>query len=114
MGSLLTFVDFDWEVRCTEAEFAIFDPPSGQTCGQYLEAWSAGPGVRTNVTNPAATTGCRVCEYTRGSDYLYTINVGDYYVAWRDAAICVIFAISSYAMVYVLMKLRTKASKKAT
>ncbi|QDS72894.1 hypothetical protein FKW77_007666 [Venturia effusa] len=113
MGSLLTFVDFDRPVRCTEAEFAIFDPPSGQTCGQYLAAWSGGPGSRTNVTNPEATSACRVCQYQRGSDYLYTVNLNDYYYGWRDSAICVIFAISSYALVYILMKLRTKQSKKA-
>jgi ABC-type multidrug transport system permease subunit len=113
MGSLLVFADFDWEVKCSEAEFARFDPPSGQTCAQYLDAWMSGPGSRTNLINPEATAECKVCVYTRGSDYLYTINLQDYYYGWRDAAICVIFAISSYALVYVLMKLRTKASKKA-
>ncbi|KAI4636363.1 hypothetical protein J4E83_001318 [Alternaria metachromatica] len=113
MGSLLVFTDFDWEINCSESEFAMFDPPSGQTCSEYLTAWMAGPGSRTNLVNPDATSDCRVCQYTRGSDYLYTVNLNDYYYGWRDAAICVIFAISSYALVYVLMKLRTKASKKA-
>ncbi|KAI4704169.1 hypothetical protein J4E90_005376 [Alternaria incomplexa] len=113
MGSLLVFTDFDWEIKCSESEFAMFDPPSGQTCSEYLTAWMAGPGSRTNLVNPDATSDCRVCQYTRGSDYLYTVNLNDYYYGWRDAAICVIFAISSYALVYVLMKLRTKASKKA-
>lgn len=113
MGALLVFVDFDWEVNCKESEFAIFDPPSGQTCAQYLEAWLAGPGSRNNLINGDATADCKVCQYRRGSDYLYTINLNDYYYGWRDAAICVIFAISSYALVYLLMKLRTKASKKA-
>lgn len=113
MGSLLVFTDFDWEIKCSESEFAMFDPPAGQTCSEYLQAWMAGPGSRTNLVNPEATADCRVCQYTRGSDYLYTVNLNDYYYGWRDAAICVIFAISSYALVYVLMKLRTKASKKA-
>ncbi|TLD39431.1 ABC transporter [Venturia nashicola] len=113
MGALLVFVDFDVPVVCKESEFAIFDPPSGQTCGQYLAAWNSGPGSRTNLTNPAATSACRVCRYQRGSDYLYTVNLNDYYYGWRNAAICVIFALSSYALVYVLMKLRTKQSKKA-
>lgn len=113
MGALLVFVDFDWYIQCTEAEFAKFDPPAGQTCAQYLDAWMKGPGSRTNLVNPEAMTECRVCQYTRGSDYLFTINLLDYYYGWRDAAICVIFALSSYIMVYLLMKLRTKASKKA-
>lgn len=113
MGALLVFADFDWEVTCKESEFAIFDPPSGQTCAQYLEAWLAGPGARNNLVNADATADCRVCQYGRGSDYLYTINLNDYYYGWRDAAICVLFTLSSYALVYLLMKLRTKATKKA-
>jgi ABC-type multidrug transport system permease subunit len=113
MGSLLTFTTFSAAVHCAEAEFAIFDPPSGQTCQQYLGPYQMGMGARTNLTNPDATSACRVCEYRSGSDYLYTINLQDYYYGWRDAGIVVLFAVSSYAMVYLLMKLRTKRSKTA-
>lgn len=113
MGALLTFVDFDKPVHCKESEFAIFNPPSGQTCRAYLAEYLQGLGSRTNLVNPDATSECRVCQYGRGSDYLTTIHVADYYVGWRDAAICVIFAISGYALVFLCMKLRTKASKKA-
>lgn len=113
MGSLLTFTVFDVEVQCTDREFAVFDPPSGQTCASYLANFLAGEGSRTNLVNPGATAGCKVCEFRRGSDYLYDLNLKDYYYGWRDAAIVVIFALSSYGMVFLLMKLRTKASKKA-
>lgn len=113
MGALLVFVDFDWEVNCKESEFAIFDPPSGQTCAQYLEAWLAGPGSSNNLVNGDATADCRVCQYRSGSDYLATVNLNDYYDGWRNAAICVLFALSNFGLVYLLMKLRTKASKKA-
>nr|ABR15505.1 ABC transporter [Plenodomus lingam]ABR15506.1 ABC transporter [Plenodomus lingam] len=113
MGALLVFTDFDREIKCTDSEFATFDPPSGQTCGQYLDAWLNGPGARTNLVNPDATMECRVCQYTRGSDYLVTVNLNDYYYGWRNAAICVIFVFSSYGLVYLMMKLRTKVSKKA-
>ncbi|KAF1354842.1 ABC transporter [Delphinella strobiligena] len=113
MGSLLVFTTFDVEVKCSDKTFAIFDPPSGQTCATYLREYLSGMGSRTNLVNPDATSGCRVCEYTRGSDYLYSLNLKDYYYGWRDAALCVLFALSSYALVYLLMKLRTKASKKA-
>jgi ABC-type multidrug transport system ATPase subunit/ABC-type multidrug transport system permease subunit len=113
MGSLLTFTTFSAPVYCAEAEFAVFDPPSGQTCQSYLAPYQMGMGARTNLTNPNATSGCKVCEYRSGSDYLYTINLKDYYYGWRDAGIVVLFAVSSYAMVYLLMKLRTKRSKTA-
>ncbi|GAB7350088.1 hypothetical protein MBLNU459_g0755t1 [Dothideomycetes sp. NU459] len=112
MGALLVFTDFDTPISCAESELAIFNPVAG-TCADYLKSYMQGQGARTNLLNPDATSDCRVCQYTRGSDYLYTVNLNDYYYGWRDAAICVIFALSSYALVYVLMKLRTKASKKA-
>ncbi|OAL44734.1 hypothetical protein IQ07DRAFT_521429 [Pyrenochaeta sp. DS3sAY3a] len=115
MGSLLVFTDFDWPIQCKENEFAIFDPPGNgnQTCAQYLRDWLQGPGSRNNLVNPEDTAGCRVCQYTWGRDYLYTVNLKERYYGWRDAGICVIFALSGYALVYLLMKLRTKASKKA-
>lgn len=113
MGSLLVFVDWGRPIQCKESEFAIFNPPQGQSCADYLAPYLAGPGSGNNLVNPDAFEECRVCQYTTGSDYLRTINLMDYYYGWRDAAICVIFALSSYALVFALMKVRTKASKKA-
>lgn len=113
MGSLLTFTVFDARVECAGEEYALFDPPNNQTCREYLANYKAASGSRTSLMNPEATSGCRVCQYRRGSDYLATVNLGNYRDGWRDAGIIVIFTISSYVMVYLLMKLRTKASKKA-
>lgn len=113
IGSLLVFSTFDAKVSCTDREFALFDTPNNQTCAEYLTSYLAGPGARTHLVNPTATTGCKVCQYRRGSDYLATLSLGEYYHGWRNVGIVFIFSISSYAMVYVLMKLRTKASKKA-
>ncbi|CAG8960034.1 hypothetical protein HYFRA_00013222 [Hymenoscyphus fraxineus] len=113
MGSLLVFTIFDAQVICKDSEFAIFDPPSGQTCSQYLASYMQGMGALTNLTNPDARSGCRVCQYRTGADYLKTLNLLEYYYGWRDAGICVIFMLSSYAIVFLLMKLRTKRSKTA-
>lgn len=115
MGSILVFDVWGTPVTCTRQELAIFDPPPGSTCESYLAAYRApnAMGSASNLLNPSATSGCEVCEYSNGSDWLKTLNLLEYFYGWRDAAIVVIFAISSYALVYVLMKLRTKASKKA-
>lgn len=112
MGSILVFTVFDAEVHCKIDEFANFDPPSGQTCGSYLSTYLE--GSYANLVNPDATSGCQVCSYTRGSDYLSTINLNDYYYGWRDVGITAIFVISSYGLVYALMKLRTKQTKTAS
>jgi len=113
MGSLLTFTTFSAPVYCAESEFAIFNPPLNQTCGVYLADYMSGIGARTNLTNPNDRSQCKVCEYRTGSDYLSSLNLVDYYYGWRDAGIVVLFAFSGYAMVYLLMKLRTKQSKRA-
>lgn len=120
MGSLLVFAVYDVDVRCADREFALFDtPPAGagsgsnQTCADYLRPYLAGLGKGANLVNPDDTANCRVCQYRSGSDYLATLSLGEYKDGWRDAGIVVIFAFSSYVMVYLLMKLRTKASKKA-
>ncbi|KAL2054657.1 hypothetical protein ABVK25_004960 [Lepraria finkii] len=113
MGSILTFTVFDVEVTCADHEFALFNTPNNQSCGDYLAPYLSSNGAGANLVNPDATSGCRVCQYSRGSDYLATLNLPKYLDGWRDAAIVVIFAISSYVMVYFFMKLRTKATKKA-
>lgn len=111
---MLVFAVYDVPVVCAPTELAIFDTPSGQSCASYLAAYMQGAGARTNLLNPTATSGCEVCVYRTGTDYLATLNLPDYVDGWRDAAIVVIFALSSYAMVYALMKLRTKAAVRAS
>ncbi|OAA59703.1 ABC multidrug transporter [Niveomyces insectorum RCEF 264] len=114
MGSLLVFRLWGAEVECAPHEFAFFDPPSGSTCGAYLNTYmQGGIGAGARLLNPDNTMGCRVCPYRDGSDYLRTLNLNAYSYGWRDAGFVAIFVFSSYALVYLLMKLRTKTSKKA-
>ncbi|KAJ5485581.1 ABC multidrug transporter atrF [Penicillium diatomitis] len=113
MGGLLVFNVWDTDIHCKDGEFAVFNPPSGSTCANYLNDFMKTIGSRMNLVNPEATENCRVCQFSHGSDYLYTLNLKEYYYGWRDIGIVALFALSSYALVYLLMKLRTKASKKA-
>jgi len=113
IGSLLVFTTWDADVKCAGSEFAIFDPPSGTTCADYLSNYMQGMGASSNLVNPSDTAGCQVCQYRKGADYLATINLTEYMNGWRDAGIVALFAFSGYALVYVLMKLRTKRSKTA-
>jgi ATP-binding cassette subfamily G (WHITE) protein 2 (SNQ2) len=107
MGSLLIFTNFDSPVTCTSDELAIFNPKPNETCAQYLAEFMM------NLLNPDATSSCQVCQYRSSNDYLATVNLGEYEYGWRDTGIVAIFVFSSYAMVYLLMKLRTKATKNA-
>lgn len=103
MGSMLVFTTFDVPVHCTQSELAVFNTPGNQTCGEYLANYLAGFGSRSNLLNPDALEACSVCQYRMGSDYLYSINLNDYYYGWQDAGIVALFALSSYGCVYLLM-----------
>ncbi|KAL1892603.1 ATP-binding cassette transporter snq2 [Sporothrix stenoceras] len=115
VNGMLTFGLWGQKVVCAANELAVFDPPASSTCASFLDSYLAanGTGFRASLLNPDAISGCQVCEYRDGSGFLSTININHYYVGWRDAAITVLYAFSGYALVFGLMKLRTKASKKA-
>ncbi|KAH6988347.1 putative ABC transporter [Ilyonectria destructans] len=113
VSSLLIFTTWDKPVNCNRDELAIFDPPANYTCGDYLSAYQQGMGVGTNLLNPGATAACEVCQYGQGSNYLRMLNLAEEYYGWRNAGIVVVFVVGCYGMVYLMMKLRTKATKKA-
>lgn len=114
MSSLLVFTTWDTSVACKTSELAIFEPALNQTCGQYLEVYQQGAGIGTNLLNPEATAQCRVCQYTTGADFLRTLNLTEEYFGWRNAGIVALFSMSSYMLVYLMMKLRTKSTKVAS
>lgn len=114
LGSMLVFTMWDVPVECKDHELAVFDTPGNVTCAAYLSDFiTDGWGHLANLLNPDDTSACRVCQYESGKDFLWTLNLKEKSDGWRDAGIVVLFALSSYLMVYLLMKLRTKASKKA-
>ncbi|KAI6762380.1 hypothetical protein HG530_008360 [Fusarium avenaceum] len=113
MSALLVFTTWDKPVHCKDDELAVFDPPSNQTCGEYLSVYQQGMGVATSLLNPDDTSSCRICQYTTGGDYLQTLNLKEEWYGWRNAGIVVVFVFGLYGLVYFMMKLRTKATKKA-
>ncbi|KAL5344219.1 hypothetical protein ACLOAV_010837 [Pseudogymnoascus australis] len=113
MGSLLMFTTWDAPVVCSVQEFAIFNAPRNQTCGEYLAEYMQGLGSRSNLSNPDASEGCRICQYKDGTGYLQTLNLMDYSYGWRNTGIVALFVVVGYGLVYFLMMLRQKRSLKA-
>ncbi|KAN0064189.1 ATP-binding cassette transporter snq2 [Thecaphora frezii] len=72
VGGMVTNEMQDLPVRCAPSEFAIFQPPSGQTCtqwaGQFLDAYGG------YLQNPNATQDCHYCQYSMGQDFADTVN----------------------------------------
>ncbi|RSM17280.1 hypothetical protein CDV31_003835 [Fusarium ambrosium] len=113
MGSLIAFSSWDLEIHCSDDEYAVFSPPDGTSCGEYLSSYLTMGGVAGNLTNPDDMATCLVCPYRNSNDYCWALNLKEYYYGWRDAGIVALFVLSSYCLVFLLMKLRTKASKTA-
>ncbi|WVF72570.1 hypothetical protein IAT40_007387 [Kwoniella sp. CBS 6097] len=112
IGGLVSRIVWNIDVQCAEEEFGVFDPPQGQTCGQYMQTFlSSNPGY---LQDPSATSQCKYCSYSKGYEYLATLNLTDKLDGWRDIGITALFVLSSYGLVFLLLKLRTKASKTAS
>lgn len=94
-----------------------------------------------HVVDSATSTECGYCEYNTGANYQKSLNINASYYGWQDVSypllnliflfsfrsgadldpyilgaqvgITALFCISSYALVFVMMKLRRKESKTA-
>ena len=100
-------------VVCSTTELSIFDPPAGQTCGEYMRGFLAA-GVGT-LYNHNATKGCEYCAMTTADQYLAVREI--YYEhRWRDYGIfwCYfIFNIFSAVTLYYVFRVRTSRVKTA-
>ncbi|KAJ5196123.1 hypothetical protein N7449_006602 [Penicillium cf. viridicatum] len=113
-GAFLTFTTFSVDITCERGELAVFNPAANEICGDYLSIYQQGMGRGTNLLNLGATENCEVCRYTTGQDYLKTLNLNEEYYGWRNAGLVVLWARVFYALVFLMMKLRTKATKRAS
>jgi len=65
------------QIECTERETNIFNPPSGQTCGEYMAPFlTQAPGV---LQNPEATSDCSYCGLRVADQFLASVNI-----RWSD------------------------------
>ncbi|KAK6068393.1 multidrug resistance protein CDR1 [Seiridium cupressi] len=112
IGALLTPVAWDAKVVCEASELTYIPLPSNSTCGEYMSDFLS--QTAGYVVDSASTTSCAYCPYITGADYLKTMNINASYYGWRDVGITALFCISSYALVFLMMKLRSKATKTAS
>lgn len=85
VGGLFGTVLWDVQVGCNTNEFTTFDPPSGQTCGEYMRDFLLNQTGYIENSNDSA--GCLYCPYQTGADYARTFNINAEYYPWRDVSI---------------------------
>lgn len=85
------------EVTCTSSELATFDPPTGQTCGEYLATFlETASGY---LANPEATAGCGYCSMSTGQDYLDELGF-EYSHRWRNWGVFLCFTVANIATIF--------------
>ncbi|RAH78729.1 hypothetical protein BO86DRAFT_176149 [Aspergillus japonicus CBS 114.51] len=68
IGGMSSTILHGRSVECNAAELSVFDPPAGQTCGQYLDRYVSATGGQ--LYNSNATAGCEYCSMSSADQYL--------------------------------------------
>ncbi|GKU06352.1 atpase [Fusarium langsethiae] len=87
-------------IECSEDETSTFNPPSGQTCGEYMAAYlTQAPG---KLQNPDATQECQYCslvnadQFLAGSKIYWSERWRNYGLVWAYIAFNIFIAVLSY------------------
>ncbi|QPC78086.1 hypothetical protein HYE68_008838 [Fusarium pseudograminearum] len=93
-------------IICSDSELAIFQPPTGESCGSYMQQYIQ-QGASGALLNPEATDDCSYCPI-RDTDQVLARSGMYYQDRWRDWALgfaYVIFNIAATFLLYALFRL---------
>ncbi|ODV86674.1 hypothetical protein CANARDRAFT_6250 [[Candida] arabinofermentans NRRL YB-2248] len=76
------------KVECSTTEFVHFPPPSGQTCGQYMEEYISEVGGY--LLDSSDTSDCSFCSVASTDVFLASLHI-NYDHRWRDFGIFICF-----------------------
>jgi ABC-type multidrug transport system permease subunit len=107
IGGIVSTMLHGRPVTCSASETSIFDPPSGQTCGQYLAPFlEMAPG---RLQNPDSKDSCRYCTFDNADQYLAGSNIF-WSQRWRNFGIMwayILFNIFMAISVYYLFRVKS-------
>lgn len=98
-------------INCSPTEISIFQPPTGQTCGEYLAAFlRRAPGT---LRNPNARADCAYCKLSNGDQFLHSSGIS-WSNRWRDFGLLWVyigFNIFGAVVLYYLFRVRSVKAK---
>lgn len=77
------------EINCAEIEYVQLTPPSGMSCGSYLQPFIDAAGGYILDSN--ATDQCGICPYRTTNQFLSNSFNIEYAHRWRDVGIFIGF-----------------------
>ncbi|CAG8279653.1 unnamed protein product [Penicillium salamii] len=101
------------QVVCSASELSIFNPPSGQTCMEYLQKYATAAGGQ--IMNGNATSNCEYCPLSVADQSLASFGIY-YSERWRNFGIMwafIAFNIFVAVVMYYLVRVKrwNKGSK---
>lgn len=101
-------------IECSGAEASIFDPPAGQTCGEYLQPFlQQAPGT---LSNPDATSNCSYCALSVADQFLASSGIS-WSDRWRNFGLLWVyigFNIIAAVLLYYFFRVRGVSAKKSS
>ncbi|KAA8650140.1 hypothetical protein EYZ11_011024 [Aspergillus tanneri] len=93
-------------VKCSKVEMAVFNPPSGLTCQDYMAKYlSVAPGY---LNNPNASSSCEYCSLTVADQYLASVGI-NWTQRWRNFGIFwayIVFDIAAAVLLYYCFRVK--------
>jgi ATP-binding cassette subfamily G (WHITE) protein 2 (SNQ2) len=77
------------QVQCSAVELVTITPPSGLTCGQYMDRFISTAGGY--LTNPDAASSCQFCGIRTTDQLLGRVFDISYDHHWRNVGIMIAF-----------------------
>ncbi|KAE8379057.1 ABC-2 type transporter-domain-containing protein [Aspergillus bertholletiae] len=106
VGGIAATQMHDREIKCSDTEISIFNPPRGTACGQYLKEYLAtAPGY---LTNPEATESCAYCSLSTADQYLSSVHM-NWNERWRNFGlfwIYIVFDIAAAVALYYIFRVK--------
>ncbi|KAL0957047.1 hypothetical protein HGRIS_003146 [Hohenbuehelia grisea] len=87
-------------ISCSDVEYVVLQPPSGRTCGRYMNGYISFAGGY--LLDPEAAKDCRFCTTRTTDEYLATMFNINYLHHWRNFGIVMAFVAFNTSAVYML------------
>ncbi|KIY68744.1 hypothetical protein CYLTODRAFT_489562 [Cylindrobasidium torrendii FP15055 ss-10] len=87
-------------LECAEKEYVTILPPSGMSCGEYLDPFASFAGGY--LRDPGAIDQCSFCPFRTTDQFLEANSHMFYGHRWRDCGLMLAYVVFNVAMVYVL------------
>ncbi|KAI0307355.1 ABC-2 type transporter-domain-containing protein [Multifurca ochricompacta] len=98
LGAMLATELHGLQIQCKLDEFAVFEPPPGQSCAAWANDFVNAFGGY--LDNPSELQGCRYCQFKVGDEYMIPLNM--YYEnRWKDTLIIFAFFAASRLIRYM-------------